>query len=238
MWGPLISAGVGLLGQMLSNNGSDDQTANLLQQIPGIGKQHYDPFIQRGAQAQDMASDAYGKMLQNPASFVEQIMSSYKPSEGYNFKKKNTLNAARNSAASGGFSGTEYDQMQQSEMANGLLGQDMQQYLQNIFGVQGQGMAGQQHVGDMGYNASSSLADYLGNSLGAQAGLSFQQNQQKNQNKAGMMGGLSGMLNQGIGLLGSGQLGGAGSFGGPGGGLSKIFGGLAGGLGGGYGGFK
>lgn len=229
MWGPLIAAGINLAGSMMDRNSANKRNKNVdqyLDQIPGIGKQYYEPFVNRGNEAQGQASEAYSRMLQDPTSFVDQIMASYQPSKGYDFKKKNAINAAQNSAAAGGFSGTYNDQMQQSELANGLLSQDMQQYLQNILGVQGTGLAGQQHVGDMGFQASGSLADYLGNALGARAGLSFQQGQQANQNQAGTTGMLTGLLGQGIGMLGSGKMGGAGSFGGPGGGLSKIFGGF------------
>lgn len=195
-WGPLIGAGASLLGGLFSNKKSNNNAASTaanLAQLQGIGKQYYDPFIQRGVGAQDQASAAYERMLQNPTSFVEQIMSSYKPSQGYDFRKRNAVDAARNSAASGGFSGTYNDQLQQAGIADNLLSQDMQQYLQNILGVHNTGLAGQQHVGDMGFQAAGSLADYIGNALGSQANLSHAQNAQKNSNMGGLLNGLTGL---------------------------------------------
>ncbi len=209
VWGPLIAAGVNLGTSLLNSRaaGKRDRALNAeMDQIPGFGRQGYQPFIDQGMQAQGQASGAYQQMLQNPTSFVDQIMQSYKPSQGYQFRQKNSLNAMRNSASSGGFAGTGYDQMQQGEMADNLASQDMQQYLQNVLGVQGTGLAGQQHVGDIGYNASGSLADYLGNAAMSKANLKYGQNKQASSNDAGMgalFGQLAGAGMQGLGSLGA-----------------------------------
>lgn len=198
VWGPIIMAGASLLGNVLSNRSANKRARNVsntVDEIPQIGTQYLTPFIDRGAQASQAASGAYSQMLQNPTAFVDQIMASYKPSAGYDFRRKNALDAARNSAAAGGFSGTQYDQMQQAALADNLLGQDMQQYLQNILGVHNTGLAGQQRFADQGLDAAASLADYLGSATGARAGLQFQQNQQRSRNNAGLMGQLTGLLN-------------------------------------------
>jgi hypothetical protein len=209
VWGPLIGAGIGLATSLLNNRNSNRRAGQVDQQLAGVpqfGRDAYQPFINRGMQAQDQAADTYQQMQQNPTSFVDQIMQSYKPSQGYQFRQKNALGAARNSAAQGGFTGTSYDQMQQAELANGLLGQDQQQYLQNILGVQGTGLAGQQHLGDMGYNASGNLADYLGNAQGMRAQLGASQNQQRGLNESGLgaaFGQFAGAGMQGLGGIGA-----------------------------------
>lgn len=197
VWGPLIMAGAGLAGSLIGNNSANKRARQLersFEEIPGIGKQYLEPYINRGNQAQDIASGAYNTMLQNPTSFVEQIMASYKPSQGYDFRKKNALNAARNTAAAGGFTGTRNDQLEQAAIADGLLAQDMQQYLQNVLGVHNTGLAGTQRVADTGFGAASNLADYIGNAYGARAGLQFQHNQQRNTGMGEMFGQLQGLL--------------------------------------------
>jgi len=223
MWGPLIGAGLNLgstlLGNMFSNRNAKKEM-DYLNQVRGVGEQYLKPFIGRGEAAQDQASQAYQQMLQNPTTFVDQIMSSYKPSQGYQFREKSALDAARNAAAAGGFSGTGYDQREQAGLVSGLLGQDMQQYLQNILGVQGTGLSGQQHVANQGFNASNSLADYIGTSLGNQAMLKQAQNRQSAANLGGLLGAAGQFAGAGANILGSGQ------FGGPAGALSKIFGGF------------
>ncbi len=230
MFGPLLGAGIGLATSLFNNRNSnrrDPAVDNLLQQIPQFGREGYQPYIDRGNQAQDLASGAYNRMAQDPTAFVEQIMQSYKPSQGYQFRRKNALNAAQNSAASGGFSGTGYDQMNQGALADDLASQDMQQYLQNILGVQGAGIAGQQHQADQGYLASGNLADYLGNAYGARAGAKLGQNRQRGLNDANTGGAFGNFANAGLETLGSGGFSSRqGSFGGPGGFLTKAFGGF------------
>ncbi len=197
-----------LAGSYLNNRNSNKRMGGedaLMQQIPEYGRQGYQPFINRGMQAQDQASNAYQQMLANPNAFLEQLQSGYQPSQGYQYRRQNAMGAARNSAAQGGFSGTGYDQMQQGAMADGLLSQDMQQYLQNVLGIQNTGLQGQQHIGDMGYNASGNLADYLGNTAGNRAFLRSGQNRQRGLNDAGMMESFNQFAGQG--LKGLGQMG-------------------------------
>jgi hypothetical protein len=181
--GFLGSMGRSLFGK---NVKSADNPANAarpyLNQIPDVAHKAYDPYIQQGMESGNLANAEYNKMSQDPTSFVDSIMKRYKPSEGYNFKEGRMLGAARNSAASGGFAGTPYDQEQQAELVQGLLGSDMQQFLQNILGVHKQGVAGHEGRAERGFNASSSLADMLANNLTQQGGLEFHGQGQLNQN--------------------------------------------------------
>ena len=149
-----------------------------LNQVSQLGHETFDPYISRGLQSQDTASPIYSKLAQDPTSFVNQIMGSYKPSSGYQFREKRALDAMRNSAAAGGYTGTSEDQIRQAELVNGLLGQDMQQWLQNILGVQQTGLQGLQHEGNIGFDASGSLANMLGNTLGSHANLAYNRENQ------------------------------------------------------------
>lgn len=193
-----------------------------LNQIAPLGRQYYDPFIGQGQQSSAVANPIYNRMsqdpnaylnslgqqqnpvfgdsTQNPTDFLNSIMRNYSPSEGYRFKEKELSRAAQNSAAQGGFAGTRTSQMEQADLVRGLLGDDSQQYLQNVlnirglqgnerqqhlqnaFGVQGTGLQGQERNIGRGYESSGAIADYLGNVLGAQAGLQFQGQGQQNQN--------------------------------------------------------
>ena len=142
-----------------------------LSQIPGVGEQFYNPYIQQGQQAQQLSSQQFNQMSANPMDYINQIVAGYKPSEGYRFREQRGLEAARNSAAQGGLTGTREDQLQRSAMVQGLLGEDMQQWLQNVIGAQQYGLQGQQHFADRGFNASGSLADLIASSLSERAGL-------------------------------------------------------------------
>lgn len=197
----LIGGGTSLLGSMFGDDYSGPSPEEMLQQAYGMGKETFDPYIQRGFGAQDKLSEQYGRMSQSPMDFLNQIISGYSPSEGYKFKEKNALNAARNSAAAGGISGTYNDQLGQAEMVSGLLGQDMQQWLQNVLGIQGAGLSGLENEAGRGFGASQSLADLLGNVSGSQAGLAYNRQQADQDRRGNMMGQLSGLLGAAGGAL-------------------------------------
>ncbi|MEO6077575.1 MAG: hypothetical protein ABIP54_02200 [Candidatus Andersenbacteria bacterium] len=209
---------MGFFNDLFGGGGDNpaDAARPYLDQIPGVAKEQYNPYINRGNAAQEQVSGQYNRFASNPMDVINEIISSYKPSEGYKFREQKALGAARNSAAQGGFSGTQYDQEQQAELANGLLGDDMQQWLSNVLGVQGAGLQGQQHVADTGFNASTQLADILTNALSQQGNLAFGGQQYENSQDQGLLGGLSQLI--GLGSQVGGLMGGLPSFGGGGGG--------------------
>lgn len=153
-----------------------------LNQIPGAVGEYYKPFINEGALASGVSNPVYNRMTENPTDFIDAIMRSYSPSEGYKFKEKYLTQAARNAAAQGGFAGTPTSQLEQADLVRGLLGEDMQQYLANILGVQQQGLQGQENRIGRGFQAGLGYGDILGSNLGQQAGLAFQGQSQLNQN--------------------------------------------------------
>ena len=140
----------------------------------------YNPFIEQGGRARDMLEPQYGNMTQNPGDFISKILEQYSQSPGAKFQEDRGLQAMRNSAAAGGFSGTGYDQEQQGEFAQNLSSQDMQQWLQNVLGAQGAGMAGLEGMTDRGFNAGSNLQDIVNGILGNQAQGAFNRGEQKN----------------------------------------------------------
>ncbi len=193
-----------------------------LNQVPALGRQYYEPYINEAQQASGIANPIYNQMAQNPnayigslgqqqnpvygeptqnpTDFLNLIMRNYTPSEGYRFKERELTRAAQNSAAQGGFSGTRNAQLEQADIVRGLLGDDSQQFLQNVLnirglqggerqqhlqnasGVQGRGLQGQENRLLRGYESSGNLADFLGSALGTQGSLAFQGQAQQNGN--------------------------------------------------------
>lgn len=149
-----------------------DTANNYLQRIPQEGVNQLNPYIQRGYGAENNANAAYDKMYSNyenlpdlyenpgmdfnespkeyenmardPNTFFDNIMKNYNPSEGYKFKENRMLRAAGNSAASGGYAGTAYDKENSAGIVKDLLSEDMQQFISNILGIQGKGLAGEE----------------------------------------------------------------------------------------------
>lgn len=210
LFSPIKAAGriTGLAGGRHQQNPADSAMP-YLNQIPGVAKGYFDPFIGQGQEAYNQANPVYNRMTQDPSEFMNSMMRNYSPSEGYKFKERNMLKAAQNSAAQGGFAGTGNDQLNQSQMVQGLLGEDMQQYLSNLLGIQGTGLQGQENQMGQGYNASGQLADMLGANLGQQGALGYQGMAQRNQNqndrRANRMKFTADILGAGAGMFGMGS---------------------------------
>ncbi len=151
-----------------------------LQQIPGQVQPFYQPYINEGRRASEESQGIYSGMSNDPADFINRLMESYSPSRGFEFKRDQALQAARNASAAGGGLGTRYDQMRQAEIANALAGQDMYDWLDRTLGVQQAGLHGQELGAERGYNASTGYGDILGNSLASQATLGYQGSVEKN----------------------------------------------------------
>lgn len=216
-WGQLAGLALGAGASLLSNRSSkrnepSKAAGRHLEMVPGAAKPYYDPYITAGRHAdinlpymnaayegvykdphidRNALPNQYEQMAHNPTAFMEALMQGYNPSTGYKFKQKQMMDAMRNSASSGGFAGTPYDQQQQAETTQGLLGSDMQQYLENALGISQAGLQGKENrllgyeralqssiankarEGERGYEASLLFGDLLANNRGAQAGNAY-----------------------------------------------------------------
>jgi len=159
-----------------------DAAMPYLNQIPGMEKQYYDPFINYGKEAATTLTPQFNQMSQDPAAFLESIMSKYQPSRTYQLRNEEALRAAGNTAAAGGMRGSLGDIKNASRISDVLLGQDMQEWLNNVLGLQKEGQQGLGHQFDTGFNATQGLTGDLANVLGTQSQLAFQG--QANQNKS------------------------------------------------------
>lgn len=157
-----------------------NKAQNYLNQIPNTGRQYNLPYIQGGQQAGDILTTQYGNMASDPQEFINSIMRNYKPSEGYQFQKGELEKEAGNAAAAGGIAGTPYHQQQQAQLVQQLLSTDMQNWLNNVLGVQRTGLQGEQNLFNTGYDASGRQSDLETNALNQQAGLAYQGQSQKN----------------------------------------------------------
>ena len=161
-------------------------------QIPGMAQEYYQPKIDSGQQAGAQTQDIYQQMGNDPQAFMNALMSSYKPSEGYKYQQGLLTDAMSNTAAAGGYAGTPYDQRRQAEQTQGMLGQDMQQFLRNLLGVQGAGLGGMDEEAMRGQNAGDSLFGYQTGNMQQQGDAAVAAQQRKNDNWGALMGMLGG----------------------------------------------
>lgn len=99
----------------------------------------------------------YQKMTDDPAGFLEKIMSGYEPSRAYQLQRDEMLKAAGNTASAGGYRGTESDIKNQLGITNQLYGQDMDSYLQKVLGIRQSGLQGYENLFNRGLGATNSL---------------------------------------------------------------------------------
>ncbi len=245
-WGQLaglaLNAGAQFLGNRANKRNDPSRAAGKeLAQIPGAAKPYYDPYIEWGHHAvrnlpymnaayegiykdphidRNALPNQYEQMAHNPTAFMEALMQGYNPSTGYKFKQQQMLDAMRNSASAGGFAGTPFNQQQQAETVQGLLGADMQQYLENALGITQAGLQGkenrllgyerainnsissQERNADRGFQAALGLGDLLANVKGSEASNAYAGALRRGQNAQNNIAGWANLGNQAINMFG------------------------------------
>lgn len=156
-------------------------------QVGGVGHKYYDPYVTQGQDASNKTKGQYEGLIDDPKGFVDKMTEGYEPSKGYQFKKDILTKQMGSTAAAGGIAGTPVDQLQQGAAVQGLLSQDLQEYLDRVIGAYKTGLTGEEGVAGRGYDASKGLADYLGNALNQQGNNAFQDQSQNNTNKAALI---------------------------------------------------
>lgn len=187
-----------------------DQIPAQLKDIYGQQKDLFNPYIQQGKDAYGQLNPIYGQMAQDPAAYLDNMMKGYAPSRSYQLKKDEMLRGASNTAAAGGMRGTGSDVTAQAKLTDSLMGDDMQQWLNNTMGLQGRGMQGLGNFYDAGLNATGQLGQAgqaygsdLANLMGTKAQLAFQGSANQNQATADRrnmwINGASNLLGAGLG---------------------------------------
>jgi hypothetical protein len=246
---------LGSFGLKNNNPNPANNAMSYLDRVPGIGRQYLEPYIGQGREGEAMArgnydvidslyssspdlysntelDPEYGAMGHDPAAFLDRLQKSYTPSAGYKYKEKQLRDSMSNTAAEGGFRGTQADEARRAEATSGILSQDMQQFLENVLGIKGQGLAGLERMlagrerfqerqlggreraftgkadlererGSRGYDAAKELASLLSGNTASQAGLGFQGQRQVNTYRDTARDNRLNLLSAGLGMAGT-----------------------------------
>jgi hypothetical protein len=170
--GPAAGGLMGLFGG--GNKNPADAGMSYLNQIPGALQPYYQPWINGGQNAMNQTQGVYGQMTQDPNAYYDKIASGYKQSPGYQARLQAGLQATGNAAAAGGMAGSNQHQFEAAEKANDIQGQDFQNYLNQVLGINNTGLQGNENALNRGYNASTGYGNALGTNLAQQGGLAFQ----------------------------------------------------------------
>lgn len=168
-------------------NNPSDAANDYYNKIPGMERDLYNPYIQHGNDAYNKFSPIYDRMTSDPTGFLNDLMKNYAPSKSYQLQRDEMTKAAGNSAAAGGMRGGLQDVSDQARITDSLMGNDMQQWLGNVMGLQNEGLNGEQGLYDKGYDATKNLAGDLSNVYGTQGSLAFQGQANRNQSHSDLM---------------------------------------------------
>jgi hypothetical protein len=166
--------------------------------IQDEARSRFDPYSQRGSDAYDAMKDPMDQMTKDPSGFINALMDQYKQSKSSKMQSDEATRAAGQSAAAGGMRGSVQDMIGQAGIADRFLGQDMQNWLGNVLGVQGRGMAGEQHMYDIGFGADKAAEQSIAEALSAQGKLAREQEDQKK--SGGFLDGFGKLAGAGLGF--------------------------------------
>ena len=174
-----------------------DAANQYIAQIPGQANQYLNPFFEAGKGAIPSLQDQYKQLLSDPGGFMNKLAGSYKESPGLQHNIAQAMQAGGHAAAAGGMAGSPQHEQQNMEAATDISSKDYNQYMQNMLGLYGQGLSGQQGMAGMGQQAGNSMANMIAQALAQQGNYAFNGQNQKNSNMMDLLK----MLGQGAGGL-------------------------------------
>ena len=177
-------------------------------EISDILRGHLEPYSNIGQRSFAGLENQYGNLINDPTGFMSRIGSTYEPSKGYRFSTDEAIRASNQAAAAGGMLGSPAQQASLAERVQGLAGRDYQNYLSNALGLYGAGLKGFEGLGNIGYGASSSLAENLANNLQSQYQgemsryrADVERAKAREQSSGGFLGGIFGAIPEVLGLF-------------------------------------
>jgi hypothetical protein len=172
------------LSKALGFSNPSNAANQYLNQIPQVAHDTYQPYMDQGKGAYGTTKPIYDRLTTDPTGYIDEVMGKYKPSEGYQTRQKALAEALTHSAQAGGSAGTPDSMKLIGNMTNDLMGEDQQQYLQNIMGALGVGLGGENDFYNKGFDASGRFGDSTMNNLATQGTLGYNSTSGDNARKA------------------------------------------------------
>lgn len=158
-------------------------------QYMGKAENVQNPFLQAGQGALPQYQQ-FLQSMQNPSDFINHLMGQYQQSPFAQYEQNQAIRGGQNAASASGLIGSTPFAQQLQQNASNISSQDMQNWLQNVLGINtqyGQGLSGLIGGGQQAANSLSGL--YSGQAEGA-GNLAYGQRAGQNQNTGNIIGGL------------------------------------------------
>lgn len=131
-----------------------------------VNLKNFRDFIQNGVNASNDMSNYSTNAINNPSDFFNNLMQNYQNSSLFTQKYNDMTNLANNRNMANGKYGSMQTEQDINRNTQNLLNEDIQQYINNLLGIQNTGL-----------NVAQNLANTGANMTTNQANLQFQQEQ-------------------------------------------------------------
>ena len=156
--GGMFGGGVGsFLGGLFGNPGKPyDKAMEQYQQWANKAEGTQQPYLNAG---QGAIGDyqQWLKGQKDPSGFINNLMGNYQESPYAHYLQQQAMNAGNNSASASGLMGSSALMKQQQQNASNIASQDVNQWLQNVLGINTQYGQGQQNLMQGGQGAANAL---------------------------------------------------------------------------------
>lgn len=172
-WDSMSAGGAGaaggLFGGLFGDSGASYEDAmKQYERYAGKAENVQNPFFQAGTGAIGNYQN-WLKGMSDPSGFMNNLMGQYRQSPYAKYLTQQGQNAGINAASASGLIGSTPFGQQMQANAQGIASGDMNQWLQNVLGVNTQFGQGQQNLMGQGANAANALTNMYGN-MGQQMG--------------------------------------------------------------------
>jgi hypothetical protein len=159
----------GVLQGLFGNSGEPYKKAwNAYQPYYEKAEGQQNPFYNAGTNAIPQYQNWVNSM-QNPQDFINHLMNNYQQSPWARFQTQQGVNAANNAASKSGLIGSTPLANANNQMAQNISSQDMNNWLQNVLGINtqyGKGLGQEtgwgQHAADILSQLASNAGEYAG----------------------------------------------------------------------------
>ena len=172
----------GFLGGMFGDSGKPydkamEQYQKYMQQAQGVQQ----PYLDAGKQGLGNYQDWLDKQ-KDPTKFMNDLMGNYKESDYAHGLQQQAMNAGNNADSAGGMVGSSALMQQQMQNAGQIASGDMNQWLQNVLGINTQYGEGQKDLKNGGQSSANALTDMYNNMCKQMGEQSYNKEQSKQNN--------------------------------------------------------
>lgn len=178
--GGLGGIGAGIAGLLGGYNNPGNEANKYLSKIPNELDKYFSPYIQAGQRQLPGLENQYGKLTSDPGGTLNQMGQGFQQSPGFQFALQQALQGAGHAQAAGGMAGSPQHEFENMNIATQMGNQEYYDWLNQVTGLYGKGLEGQQGLFNTGAKAGMGLGEDIGNVLGQQGQYSYAGTQGEN----------------------------------------------------------